>query len=58
MANSQDMIQSDPTFTEDAGKPPQPQTPTGALTVVPSLYLAQQVGQNGQGGLGRAWDAG
>lgn len=58
VANSQDMIQSDLTFTEDAGKPPQPQTPAGALTVVTSLYLAQQVRQNGQGGLGRAWDAG
>lgn len=39
------MIQRDPTFTEDAGKGSQPQTPlAAALTVVPSLYLAQQGG--------------
>lgn len=47
------MIQRDPTLTEDAGKGPQPQTPTAAaLTVVSSLCLAQQGGQNGQGGQG------
>lgn len=53
------MIQSDPTLAGDELNHPQPQSPpSAALTVVQSLFLAQQGGQNGQGGLGRAWDAG
>lgn len=54
------MIQSYTTFPEDTGKHPQPETPpTAALSVVPSLYLAQQGGgQDGQDRLGRAWDVG